>query len=589
MIATRLAVVAATVSVLCGCAQQPARVSDEPVHLRVIAINDFHGNLQSTNLSLNLPDPRQPGRTVRVDLGGADALAGTVGALRTGVPYSVVVSSGDMFGAAPLVSTLFRHESTVEVMNRVGVDIATPGNHEFDHGPAELTRMYAGGCAAVAADAAVASCALHPYAGAKFAVISSNIETAPGTTFLPAAVVRSYGPVKVGFIGADTRTTPSIVSAGMVDGLTFTDEADAINRVAAQLRREGVNAIIVTMHEGAEIGTPQKPADWNDETCPQVRGDGWEIARRLSPDVSLILSAHTHQGYRCVIDGRPFVQAYAFGRGVSVADLYIDPKTGAVDRARTLSRNLPVFNAQSDAAARAAITAAEPAPYAAALGRAVPSAEVAALVAPYVQAAAPRVERPVGRIGGSFDRHGQTDSSAGRLLADAQLAATRAPAKGGAQIAFMNPGGVRADLPCKGTPPCTVTYGDAFSMQPFGNTLVVMTLSGRELKEMLESQQRPGRVSASILSPSAGLAYRWRSSAPAGHRVEDLRLDGKPIDPAADYRITVNNFMADGGDSYEHLRTGRDRRAGGDDLDALFGILGSVPQPVTTPRVTWVD
>jgi 2',3'-cyclic-nucleotide 2'-phosphodiesterase (5'-nucleotidase family) len=416
------------------------------------------------------------------------------------------------------------------------------------------------------------------YPGARFPVLAANV-LAGGQPLLPPTWVVAVGGVRVGFIGAVTRSTPSIVVPSGVAGLRFTDEADAINRAAAALDAQGVKALVVLVHEGGETGAAGQAADWNDPACPGWRGDMRRMAERISQQVDLILTAHTHQGYNCLIDGRPVMQALSFGRAVSVADLVIDARTGEVDRAATRSRNLPVFNDRTDAAARQRLLAAEPAPWADALRQARPVAAVQQTVAAYAQAAAPRAQRPVGRIGGSFDRRGRTDSAAGRLVADAQLAATRAPDQGGAQLALMNPGGLRADLPCSGTPPCTVTYGDAFSMQPFGNSLVVMTLTGVELKALLEQQQPAGRASPSFLSPSAGLAYRWLASAPPGQRVQGLTLHGQPVGPKQALRVTVNSFMADGGDGYIQLRAGRDRLGGMQDVDALVAHLQTTRTP----------
>ncbi len=572
----------------------PTAAATGPVRLRVIAFNDFHGHLEPGTLSLTLPDPAQPAAAQRVAAGGAAALAGLVQALRQGAPHSVLATTGDMIGAAPLVSALFRHESTVEVLNQLGVDVAAAGNHEFDAGTAELLRVLGGGCAADAAQAAAApgtaatvSCALTPrYAGARFPVLAANVQAATGPLLPPTWVV-SVGGVRVGFIGAVTRATPSIVVPSGVAGLRFEDEAAAINRAAAVLDAQGIKALVALVHEGGETGTPGQPADWNDPACPGWRGDMQRIAQRITPQVDLILTAHTHQGYNCLIDGRPVMQALSFGRAVSVADLVLDPRSGEVDRAATRSRNLPVFNDRSDAALRQRLLAAEPAPWADAQRQAQPVAAVQQTVAAYAQAAAPRVQRPVGQIGGSFDRRARTDSAAGRLIADAQLAATSAPANGGAQLALMNPGGVRADLACSGTPPCTVTYGDAFSMQPFGNSLVVMTLSGVELKAVLEQQQPPGRSSPSFLAPSAGLAYRWLASGAPGQRVQDLTLNGRPVGPKQALRVTVNSFMAEGGDGYAPLRAGRaapGRHAGPGRTGGVFadraGTGGSPAHPM---------
>jgi 5'-nucleotidase len=284
------------------------------------------------------------------------------------------------------------------------------------------------------------------------------------------------------------------------------------------------------------------------------------------------------------------LQATSFGRGVSVADIVLDPKTRDIDRARTTHRNLPVFNERSDPALRQAIVAAEPAPWAQVLQDAKASAAVAQRVEDYVQAARPRAQRPVGRIGGAFERTARTDGSAGRLVADAQWQATRPTQLGGAELALMNPGGVRTDLRCPAAPPCTVTYGDVFAMQPFGNNLVVLTLSGTELKQMLEDQQRPGRNSPYFLIPSSSMTYAWHAKSAYGQRVQDLRVGGVPVEPGREYRITVNSFMADGGDGVGMLTKGRQRVGGILDVDALVNhLLATNPSPDPVPRVRWVE
>lgn len=574
-------------ALLAGCASAPP--PEPTVTVRLIAFNDFHGNLEPVGLSLPWPDPDRPGQPRRLNAGGAAPLAGLVQALRDGAPHSLVVSSGDLIGATPLVSALFRHESTIDIANRLGVDLAIPGNHEFDAGQDELRRVLHGGCATVAPEAPTTSCALGRHEGARFTTFAANVLDEQGRTLFPASVVREFAGVKVGFIGAVTATTPNIVVPSGVAGLRFTDEARAINGEALRLRGQGVKALVAVIHEGGSTGTPGQPLEWNDAGCPQPSGRIFDIVRQLDPEVDLVLSAHTHQGYRCVIDGRAVMQATALGRGVSVADLAIDRVTGDVDRARTVHRNLPVFNAASDPALRERIVAAESEPWAAVLKRAQPSAAIAARVAEYSAAAAPRAQRPVGRIGGSFDRSGPTDSSAGRLVADSQWLATRSLARGGAEFALMNPGGVRTDLPCRGTPPCPVTYGEIFSMQPFGNSLVVLTLSGAQLTQMLEDQQRPGRPAPTFLIPSSSLSYRWDPKAPHGRRVSDLRLAGRPVLPDQPLRFTVNSFLAEGGDGFAMLRQGRDRLGGELDLDALAAHLATAPAPDPVPRITLVE
>ncbi|MBL8330067.1 MAG: bifunctional metallophosphatase/5'-nucleotidase [Rubrivivax sp.] len=574
---------------LAGCATPAPPAPAGPVTVRLIAFNDFHGNLEPGSLSLPWGDPEQPGRIKRLNAGGAAFLSGTVQALREGAQHSILIHSGDLIGGTPLVSALFRHESTIDIANRIGVDIAIPGNHEFDAGKDELLRVLRGGCGVNRPEDPTASCPFGQYEGAKFPMFAANVVSADGKTLFPPSVVRSFGGVRIGFIGAVTKITPSIVVPSGVAGLRFIDEAEAINAEARKLQGQGVRALVAVIHEGGDTGTPGQPLEWNDAGCPRPRGAIFEIVKRLDAEIDVVFSAHTHQGYRCVVDGRPIMQATALGRGLSVADVVIDPRSGDIDRARTTHRNVPVFNAGSDAKLREAILAAEPEPWASALRKAQGSQAIAARVAEYAQAAAPRAQRPVGRIGGSFDRSGRTDSSAGRLIADSQFLATRAADRGSAEFALMNPGGVRTDLLCRGTPPCPVTYGDIFSMQPFGNSLVVMTLSGADFKKMLEDQQSPGRTGPHFLIPSSTLTYRWDAKAPYGERVKDLRVGGRPLDLARDVRFTVNSFLAEGGDGFVMLRTGRNRLGGELDLDALTAHLGSGPAPDPVPRISFVE
>jgi 5'-nucleotidase len=583
-------------ALLAGCATAPPPAPppppQQPVTLRVIAFNDLHGHLEVANQTLPHPNAANPAQPLMLRVGGAAPLAGLVGALRATAPHSIVVSSGDLIGGTPLISQLFWHESTIDLMNRLGLDIATPGNHEFDAGAAELLRVMGGGCRTAAPGEVSVSCALGRHEGARFPSFSANIERADGTPLFQRSVVREVGGIRVGFIGAVTRTTPAIVVPSGVAGLRFLDEAEAINAEAARLQAQGVQALVAVVHEGGAIDGGAM--EWNESGCPSRRGAIFDIERRLVPAIDVVLSAHTHQGYRCVVGdartGRPVMQALSFGRGVSVLDLVLDPATRDIDRARSFHRNLPVFNPQTDPAHRELVIAQEPAPYAAALRAAVPDASIAARLAQYAERARPLAERPVGRIAGSFQTQANRgDMSAGRLIADAQWAATRAPDRGGAQLALMNPGGVRAPLTCRGTPPCEVTYGDVFTMQPFGNSLVVMTLSGAEFKQLLEDQQRPGREQPAFLLPSSSLAYRWVRGAPYGQRVQDLRIDGRPVQPGDAVRFTVNSFMAEGGDGFTGLRAGRDRLGGEVDVDALIAFLRTVPAPDPNPRVVVVD
>ncbi len=557
----------------------------DPVPVRLLGINDFHGHLEAASNVLFLADPGAgPGAPqLRVATGGAAALSGLLSTLRAGSTYSLTVAGGDLIGASPLVSTLFRHETTVEILNDMGLEVSALGNHEFDAGAAELQRMIRGGCAPTKPDDIIASCSHDKYQGARFQYLGANVVDAQGRHIIAPYTVKHFDGIPVGIIGAVTKTTPQLVVPSGIAGLRFQDEADAVNRAADALRAKGVRAMVALFHEGIELGTNTNRGDWNDTTCPNAHGPLLDIARRLAPEIRVIFSGHTHQGYRCEIGGRLLIQGTSYGRGVSVVDIELDRSTRAM-LPPVRSLNLPVMNERTEAPARERLIDAAPAPFAAALRETKPDAKVAEKVARYVTLVAPKANRSAGRIAGPFTRSGTADSSAGRLVADAQFAATRAE---GSQVAFMNPGGIRANLECA-APPCAVTFGQAFTMQPFGNSLVVMTLTGAQLKEMLESQQQAA-ADPKYLQPSAQFTYTWTDAAPRGSRVSDMRLDGQPVDLARNYRVTVNSFLAEGGDGFSAIKDGTAQKGGGQDIDALLAYLGSAERtPAPTPRINRV-
>ena len=553
----------------------------DPVPVRLIHINDFHGNLESSaGLSLTLAEPgAAPGAPpMRVFLGGAPALAGLVKTLRSGSPYSIMIAGGDLVGAAPLVSALFRHESSIEVMNDIGLEVSSLGNHEFDDGSRELKRLIKGGCAAAHPNSALTSCARGTYRGARFAYLGANVTDTQGKPFIAPYIVKHFAGIPVGIIGAVTRDTPLMVTPTGVDGLAFTDEAQSVNRAADELRAKGIRAMVAVFHEGMYI-----KGDWNDTSCPGAVGPLLDIARRLAPEIKVVLSGHTHWGYRCVVDGRLLIQSTSFGRGISVVDVELDRSTRAM-LPPVRSINLPVLNHRTDAAMREKLVAATPEPFRAALANAREDAKIAAKVEAYAALAKPKAERVIAQIGGPFthNRNDRTDTANGRLIADAQLAATRAQ---GAQFAFMNPGGVRAGFLCA-APPCPVTYGNVFTVQPFGNSLVTMTLTGEQVRRALEQQARPSGEPY-LLAPSAGFTFTWTNDAPEGQRVSDMRLNGEPIDPAKTYRVTVNSFLAPGGDGFSVFKEGKDLTGGGQDIDALMKYLAAEQRsPDPKPRIT---
>lgn len=529
----------------------------EPIAVRLIAFNDLHGHLEPGDNAVTVTDPRDATRRIALRAGGLAHLAGAVRQLRAEQPASLVISTGDLVGASPLVSALFRDEPTIEAMNALGLDLNVVGNHEFDHGVAELRRLIAGGCAGEPRGV-TSSCAGPDgrYAGARFAFIAANVEdAATGVPLLPPSLVREIGGVRIGFVGAVTRSTPGIVMPDGIRGWRFGAEAPALNRQAQRLRAEGVNVIVAVVHEGGD-------ADGGINACDNPRGPIFDIVRALDPAIDVVLTGHTHRAYVCRIDGRPVIQGASFGRLLSVIDLKIDRASGAVLREETRARNLPVANGTD---ADKSVLAAYP-PYPA-------EARIAAIVDHYRDRVAPLAGRPVGRIAAAIERRppDQGDSAAGRLIADAHLAATRG---NGAQIAFTNTGGIRSDLRPRAADG-TVTFGDIFTMQPFGNTLVTMTLTGVQLKALLESQWRGGAARPNFLQPSSTLTYAWRDGASAGERVidESIFVDGRPWRRDAAYRVTVNSYLAAGGDRMHQFLDGTDRRGGPLDVDALAQYL----------------
>lgn len=551
----------------------PVKSAKAGVPLRLIAFNDFHGNLEGGDLNLSWVDQLSPEQRFRLPVGGAAALAGLVSELRKGAANSLLLSSGDLFGASPLPSTLFRHESTVEVMNRIGVNVGIVGNHEFDAGLAEIKRLEKGGCAATRPNDVAATCADGQYAGMKFPLLGGNVVQADsGKPAFASWTIKRVKGIPVAFVGVVTRDVPNIVVKSSIAGLRFEDEAETINKAAAQLKKRGVKAIVAMIHEGGDVGSETKAADWNDTSCPDARGAIFEINKRLSPDVDVVFSAHTHRGYRCLIDGRVVIQATSYGRGVSVVDLMLDPRTHDVNRALTTSANLPVVSERTSALQRIQVARLLPPAYSAAVLASKPDEAIASQVAGYVAAVAPKAGKAVARITADFKRGDtRSDSSIGRLISDAQLTAA-APAAG-AVIAFLNEGGIRSDIECKGTPPCAVGFGQVFSTQPFGNTLVVMTLTGAQIKSVLEQQMTAGMSSPRFLQPSKGFSYVWKDSAAVGEHVSAITLNGSPIDPAAKYRVAVNNFLSEGGDGFLVFREGTERVSGGQDIDALLDYL----------------
>jgi 5'-nucleotidase len=502
------------------------------VNVQILALNDFHGNL--------VPPAGSAGRIGTVNAGGVEYLATHVDALRATNPNTVFVSAGDMIGASPLISALFHDEPSIEAFNLMGLDFNAVGNHEFDEGIYELIRMQEGGCHPV--DGCLDG---DDFAGAEFRFLAANVTWKKNDKpVFPAYKTKSFNGVHVAFIGMTLEGTPTIVTPSGISELDFHDEADTVNALIPELKQKGIETIVVVIHEG---GFPT--GGYNE--CPGISGPIVDIVKRTDDEVDLFITGHTHQAYNCVIDGRIVTSSASFGRVVTDIDLVIDQTTGEMLSA-TANNNIVTRDVPLD-------------PF------------LTSLVTKYDTLSAPLANRVIGSITETITRNANDagESALGDVIADAQLAATADPAFGGAVVAFMNPGGIRADFtyPQSGSEgDGNVTYGEAFTVQPFGNSLVTMTLTGTQVDTLLEQQATAGGDGLGrTLQVSNGFTYEWSASAPNGSKVDiaSIMINGVPIDPNASYRVTVNSFLADGGDGFTVLVQGTDRLGGEVDLDAL--------------------
>jgi 5'-nucleotidase len=527
-----------------------------PVELRILAINDFHGNLRPPPGGIAIADPEDSARKITVPAGGAEHMATLVDQLREGHKHTVFVAAGDLIGASPFLSAMFHDEPTIEALSMMGLNISAVGNHEFDEGRDELLRMQNGGCHPI--DKCQGP---HPFMGAKFRYLAaSTFDKGSGRTVLPPYEIREFDGIPVAFIGLTLKGTPNLVSPVGIAGLEFRDEADTVNALIPELKARGVEAVVVLIHEG---GVPA--GDYNE--CPGISGPIVDIVRKFDKAVDVVVTGHTHRAYVCTVDGRLVTSGDKYGTLITAIDLKLDPATRDI-----------VSAAASNNIVRTATLARD--------------ARQTALIESYDRLAAPIANRPAGTITATLSRapNPTGESPLGDIIADAQLAATSFEAKGGAVIAFTNPGGIRSDVTRKEDG--SVTYGDLFASQPFRNQLVTITLSGKQIKDMLEQQwldpKRPR-----ILQVSKGFSYAWDGSKGEGERVlpERMSLNGRPIEPAARYRVTVNNFLSAGGDGFAVLTQGTEAQIGIYDVDALHAYFGanSPVSPGAADRIVRLD
>ncbi|MDX2852438.1 bifunctional metallophosphatase/5'-nucleotidase [Actinacidiphila glaucinigra] len=549
------------------------------VDLQLLAVNDFHGNLEPpAGSSGRVTELQADGTTKTIDAGGVEYLASSLRTARQGQERSLTVAAGDIVGASPLLSGLFHDEPTVEAMNKLGLDVTGVGNHEFDEGKDELLRLQNGGC--------------HPvegcyekgraFEGADYPILSANVvNEKTGRPLLKPYTIENVKGVRVGFIGVTLEGTPNIVTAEGVKGLKFLDEVETINKYTKELKRKGVNAVVALVHEG---GFPASSA-YNYDCDAGGSGTGLsgpivDIAKHTSADVDALVTGHTHNAYVCTIpdpkgNDRLVTSAASFGRLFTELDMKYDTRTHDIVRASVRGSNHVVDRTQNKAA------------------------DMTSLISRWQTLAAPVAGRTVGYISQDITRAG-SESALGDLIADAQLAYAKT-LDPSASIALMNPGGIRTDLVHKASGSegdGVVTYGEGFAVQPFSNTVNLRTLTGAQLVTALQQQVSGSNEAApKILQISAGLTYTLDLTKSGAARVvtDSIRLNGAPIDPAGSYRVAMNSFLSGGGDGFGELAKGTGELVGGDDLAALNAYLtanSSASAPLAAPaanRITIVQ
>ncbi len=516
--------------------------------MQILAFNDFHGNLEAPSGSNGMVVERGgDGGTSHLQAGGAAYLAAHIEKLRAEAPNTVVVSAGDLTGASPLVSNLFDDEPAIAIMNRIGLDFEGLGNHDFDRGLPALLALQK---------------------SAKFSYLAANVElVATHTSVFPPFAIREFSGARVAFIGVTLEGTPGVTVPSAVEGLSFGSEVTTVNALVPELRKKGVSAIVLLLHQG---GMQQRGGTY--DSCDGLSGDLLPVLEGLSPAVDVVVSGHTHQAYDCTVGGRLVTSAASYGRLLTKIDLTIDPASHRVTEKH--AKNLAMTH---DLA---------------------PDPDVASMVAVYKEKAAPIAGRVVGYLktdalsSPRLTKSVSCETPLGDLIADAQLAATSDPAQGGAEVALMNPGGIRSDLLAKGAgkQESAITFAEAFEVQPFGNELVTMTLRGDQVRALLEAQFV--RTEPRILQISNGSSYRYTydRTAKKGLLVAaSIRIHGAPLDPAKSYRVTVNSFLAAGGDGFSVLKEGTARITGVKDITALTAYLtktSSLAAPLDPQRIT---
>ncbi|NXY97678.1 bifunctional metallophosphatase/5'-nucleotidase [Streptomyces sp. BR123] len=547
------------------------------VDVQLLSFNDFHGTLEPPQGSSGSVTERQAdGTTKAIPAGGVEYLATSLREARKGHEYSITAAAGDMIGGSPMLSGLFHDEPTVEALNKLKLDVSSVGNHEFDEGKQELRRMAYGGCHPVEGCFEMGK----EFTGSEFKYLAANVvDEKTKRPMMSPTWIWKKGDVKIGFIGVTLEGTPDVVTAEGVKGLKFGDEVETINKYAAELNKQGVKSIVALIHEG---GLPANGAYNYDCNVPGagagISGAIVDIAKNVDAKVDALVTGHTHQAYACNIpdpagNPRMVTSAASLGRLFTDTTLTYDRQTKDIVRTAALA----------------------PKPVNKVVTRDVPKApDMTELIDRWKTLAAPVANRPMGYISADVPGRGldAPEKPLGDLIADAQLEATAPADKGGAQLALMNPGGIRSDLAYKASGEegdGVVTYGESYTVQPFNNLLNIVDLTGAQLITALQ-QQVSGPVNGvnpKILQVSKGFTYTLDMTKSGADRivVDSVKLNGAAIDPAKTYRVAMNEFLAGGGDGFTVLKEHKNKLVGVSDLDAFNALLAksSAASPIAPP------
>ncbi|HOB90764.1 MAG: 5'-nucleotidase C-terminal domain-containing protein [Bacillota bacterium] len=493
-----------------------AFAEDGLVCLQILAINDLHGHIEQTEYLDGRP------------VGGVAYLATYMLEREADAVNTLRVHAGDMIGASPPISGLLQDQPTIEVLSFMGFDVGVPGNHEFDEGIAELYRLQYGGFHEVSGY----------FAGSSFPLGLANLVSAEtGGPVFPPYVVKVVEGVPVAFICVITEELPASVTPAGIQGLKVIDPVEVINTYAEIVRDRGVEAIVVLAHEGGYVSS-----------SGEIVGPIAKLAHGIDDSVDVIISAHTHQGYVGYIDGKLVTQAYSNGTAFVDIDLLIDRATGDV-----VSSTAELVTVWSDMRP--------------------PDPRIEALIDRYRPLVEALVNRPVAVAATRLGREGrdQGESVLGNLVADSKRWISKA------QIAFVNPGGLRSDLE-----PGILTWGQLYAVLPFGNEIVKIEMTGEQILSALNQQwqETEDGVQVRFLQMS-GMTYCYDDSLPIGNRIVSASLsDGTQIGDEQVYTVAVNSFLYYGGNGFTAFLEGRNPMVVANDLDAFVAYLESFAEPI---------